>query len=106
MYLIEDEEEIPKKSGNSRENNYSRTVTSKAVAIDPEALEAFKRAFHLVARHYQCPAKEIADMNALALANFAEATICYFALERQILGGAQGINERIRADIEKRKEGQ
>jgi hypothetical protein len=102
MYLIEDEDEIPAKIGNTRESNHSPTVPKKAAAID---MEAFNRAFRLVVRHYQCPANEIAAMKTIALANVDDAANCYLALERQILGGAQGINERIRADMAKQKGG-
>ena len=105
MLLIEDEDEIPAKNGNSSEGDPSRTVPKKA-GINPQAMEAFKRAFRLVARHYHCPANEIAAMKAVALANIIDAAVCYLALERQILGGAQGINERIRAEIAKQKGGQ
>jgi hypothetical protein len=97
MYLIDDEIE----SGvDSLSNNYRQGVDT--VATPPAAQmtrfsEDFKRAFFLVANHYQCSNDEMTLMKTAAKANHEAAERCFLAMERQILGPAKGINERIRS---------
>lgn len=97
MYLIEDEEEIPKKSGNSSASN-----TSPAV---PKPTEEFKQAFMVVVRYFGCSEEEIALLKTIAMGDYENASASYLRMEAMIVGAAKGINERIRADIKRMKEG-
>lgn len=57
------------------------------------------QAFRVVAEHYRCDRAERKLMWQLVKADAQTAAQSYLAMEREILGPAQGINERIRAEL-------
>lgn len=62
--------------------------------------KGFRAAFEFVCSHYRCTEEEVELMKAAVREHPEDAATCYLAMQKRILGDAQGINERIRASIQ------